>query len=259
MRTRRKKLKLLFRRAIVCVCCAGIIYSIALGTAAMVSGIRRQTNSERQPASIAEDSTAKAGPMSKTESASSAQASFNGALFIGDSRTEGLQNYDGLSGAQYYAIKGLMVSTVYTKPAVNSGGEKVTIMQALQKNKFDRIYVMLGVNELGWDNTKTFVNDYSKMIDDIKRYQPQAKIFVQSILPVSEKKSESDKIYNNDKIASYNSEIQKIASEQNVNYLQVNTAVCDSTGGLPAEASSDGVHLNRKYCKIWCDYLRAHI
>ena len=35
-------------------------------------------------------------------------------------------------------------------------------------------------------------------------------------------------------------------------------AVADSSGYLPAEASTDGVHLNKEYCGKWLDYLKNH-
>lgn len=263
MRTRRKKIRLFIRRTIVCICGAGILYLLTAGAAVIVNGVSmkiRPQDEQAAPSAAGQVVSMQDAEAQRSAPAPSSQPeNFDGALFIGDSRTEGLENYNGLKGAQYYAVKGLMVNTVYTKPAVESDGERVTVMQALQRNRFSRVYVMLGVNELGWDNTDIFIKDYTKMIKDIKQYQPQAKIFLQSILPVSKKKSASDKIYNNDKIASYNAEIEKIADNENVYYLKVNTAVSNGSGYLPEEASSDGIHLNQKYCKIWCDYLRTHI
>lgn len=184
---------------------------------------------------------------------------FDDAVFIGDSRTEGLANYDGLGDAVYYAHKGLTVSTVSTEPVVRIDGQKVAIMQALRKKHFAKIYLMLGVNELGWSSSQTFVEKYASLVDQLKKDQPDAQIYLQSILPVSAKKSESGTVYTNEKIVSYNQAIQKIAGQKKVRYLAVNTAVSDSAGCLPADASTDGVHLNAAYCGKWCAYLRSHI
>lgn len=183
---------------------------------------------------------------------------FDDAVFIGDSRTEGLRNYDGLGNATYYAIKGLMVNTAFTKPAVNLNGRKITVADALKENKFGKVYIMLGVNELGWSSFQTFINDYSKLIDHIKNNQPNSKIIIQSILPVSKKKSQSDRIYNKKNIDHYNTEIKKLAQSKGVNYLEVNKAVSDSEGFLPPNSSNDGIHLNNIYCKKWCEYLKDH-
>ena len=36
------------------------------------------------------------------------------------------------------------------------------------------------------------------------------------------------------------------------------TAFADESGALPADASNDGVHLNKSYCVQWLDYLKTH-
>lgn len=183
---------------------------------------------------------------------------FDDAVFIGDSRTEGLRNFDGLGNATYYAVKGLMVNTAFTKPAVNLKGKKVSVTNALKEKKFGKVYVMLGLNELGWSSFQTFIQDYEKLIDEIKKDQPNSKIYIQSILPVSKEKAKSDSVFTNNNINRYNEEIKKLAQRKGANYLEVNKAVSDSDGNLPGDASNDGIHLNSIYCKKWCEYLKAH-
>jgi len=197
---------------------------------------------------------------SQSESSLSSDASenwFADALFIGDSRTEGLRNYGGLEGATYYALKGLMVNTVYTRCEISVNGTKKTVMQAQAAHPFGKIYIMLGVNELGWSSTQAFVDDYTKMVQDIKKTHPDAKIYLQAIFPVSAKKSAGSSIYTNDKIASYNHIIESIAKNEHVIFLDTTEAVSQN-GVLPDDASTDGVHLNFKYCAKWCEYLKTH-
>lgn len=211
------------------------------------------------PASSAPASSA--APLAPWPAAGTAAPSgwFRDAVFIGDSRTEGLQNYDGLDGATYYAVKGLMVDTVYTKEAIREGSSKLTVMQALQRNRFRKVYVMLGVNELGWSSFATFIGDYGRMIDDIRKYEPGSEVYLQAILPVTAGKSASDSVYNNGRIKNSNDAIKKLAAAKQVTFLPVNEAVQDITGALPAEATVDGVHLNAAYSRKWCEYLKQHI
>lgn len=289
---RKRRVKLFIRRTVICIVLAGILYVIGLGAAASIGKINsmlpktEQTGSSgggsppssasstgRKPAeSVQSDNSGQKSTESARSDGSSRQSSaesaeteskantsigyFHDAVLIGDSRTEGLRNYDGLDGATYYAAKGLMVNTAFTKPVIEVGGRRLTVVQALQKRKFGKVYIMFGVNELGWSSSE-FIKDYGKLIDAVKKAQPKAEIFVQSIFPVSEKKSSSDKVYNNRNIASYNKQIQEMAKKKGVKYLAVNTAVSDSAGNLPADASVDGVHLNREYCAKWCGFLKA--
>ena len=184
---------------------------------------------------------------------------FDDAVFIGDSRTQGFIIYNGLSNATAYMDKGLKVDTAFTRADIEVNGVKMSAMDALSQNTtFKKVYVMLGVNELGWAYSDIFIEKYGELVDKIKEIKPDAEIYIQSILPVSEKKSNSDKIYNMEKINEYNGLIQKMAEEKKVYYLNVAEAVADGSGYLPDEASTDGVHLNKEYCAKWLDYLKNH-
>ena len=183
---------------------------------------------------------------------------FNDAVFIGDSRTEGFIISNSLSNVTALTAKGLMVDTVFTRPVVNVNGKKVTIANALSSVNFNKVYIMLGVNELGWAYSDLFIEKYSEIIDYVRSINPNAQIYVQSILPVSYEKSSRDKIYNNNNINKYNELIKKMTKDKQVYYLDVYEAVSDDDGNLPQEASPDGVHLKKEYCQIWYEYLKTH-
>lgn len=180
---------------------------------------------------------------------------YSDAAFIGDSRTEALKTYGLLKNATYYTYKGLKVDTVFTEACIDEGGTKMTVMDAISLHQYNRIYISLGVNELGWVSTDIFIEDYGKIIDTLKETQPNATIYVQAILSVSQKKSEQDKIYNNPRINEFNALLEQMAADKGVVYLPVNTAVMDETGSLPVGASTDGVHPNIDYCRKWVAYL----
>lgn len=272
MRQSYRRRRLLLRRTIVCLCMGAVLVGSVAGTMAAVRGIEEKLaeSARTKPASSA---VSEAGTVFSSSTVSVVRALgnspgnkpaaddgkwFDDAVFLGDSRTEGLRNYDGLGNATYYAVKGLMVNTVYTKQALLEGKNQ-TVMQALRSRKFGKVYIMLGINELGWSSMQMFADGYRKVVKDVKKAQPSAKIYLQSILPVSEKKSAQDPIYNNTKIGKYNQAISDIARENGVVFLRVGEAVQDSSGALPISASSDGIHLNAQYCGKWCDYLKTHI
>lgn len=187
-----------------------------------------------------------------------ADSYFDDAAFIGDSRTQGLQLYTGLPNATFYATQGLMVDTFFSKKFVKAGGGKITIPDAMRNQTFKKVYIMLGVNELGWVYEKVFIQKYGEVVDKVKELQPDAKVYVQSILPVTKAKSDGDAIYNNTKISRYNELIEQMCREKGVTYLHVADAVGLDNGALPAGSATDGVHLNREYCYKWLDYLKTH-
>lgn len=229
-----------------------------------VSEAAPETASEAvsETASAADTSAAVSGEPGDSSAADSAEPAepgdYSDAAFIGDSRTEALKTYGLLNGATYYTYKGLKVDTVFTEPCIDEGGTKMTVMDAISRHQYQRIYISLGVNELGWVSTDIFIEDYGKIIDTLKETQPGATIYVQAILPVSAKKSEQDSIYNNPRINEFNTLIEQMAKDKGATFLAVNTAVMDETGALPDGASTDGVHPNIDYCRKWTAYLNAN-
>lgn len=183
----------------------------------------------------------------------------NNVAFIGDSRTQAFLMYAGLNEVIDYTNVGLMVDTAVTKKFVKADkGEKVTILEDMAKRNIDTVYIMLGVNELGWRYSNIFIDKYGKLIDLIRQINPNCEILVQSIIPLTKTKSDNDDIYKNEKVKEYNDLLKEMAKEKNVKYIDVASVLSNNNGDLPEEASSDGVHLNKEYCIKWLDYLKKN-
>jgi lysophospholipase L1-like esterase len=184
---------------------------------------------------------------------------FSDALFIGDSRTQGLLLYSNLGNASYYAARGLTVEQVFKKAVVDSGDGKLTVSDALDRRAFGKVYLMFGLNELGWNSAEKFIEQYGLVLDRVRETQPDAVVYVQAIMPVSAWKSEKDPVHNNPNIDRFNAMIVRLAEEKNAIFLNVGDGVAGANGALPDEASSDGIHLSKRYCIKWEEYLRAHV
>lgn len=184
---------------------------------------------------------------------------FDDAVFLGDSRTEDFILYTGLDNADSITHIGMAVDTVFSEANIQRNGTTMTAIDALKQDpSFSKVYIMLGVNELGWYVTDIFIEYYEKIIDTIREINPDAKIYIQGIIPVSAEKSASDKVYNNDRIERFNGLIRDMAQRKEVYFVNVAESVVDSTGCIPADAASDGVHLNKEYCLKWLEYLKTH-
>lgn len=183
---------------------------------------------------------------------------FNDAVFIGDSRTEGFCMYTDIANAKIYAHKGLTVDTVFTEPVININGSNMPIVEALRQTSFQKVYIMLGLNEIGWAYSSIFVEKYENLVDEIKNINPNATIYLQSILPVSNEVSSTHDYIKNERINEYNRFIAQIANEKNVCYLNVAESVVSSSGALPDDAAVDGIHLKKEYCQKWFEYLKNH-
>ena len=184
---------------------------------------------------------------------------FDGAVFLGDSRTEGLFLYSGLKTGHFYTAVGATVESVFSKKNFETeSGEKVPLLDAVAEQDCDKIYIMLGINELGWSKVKTFHDQYAKLIDRVREDHPEAKIVLQSIPPVSAKQEAKKTYVNNDRISDYNEVIRTLAEEKECYFLDVAARLSDGNGLLPKDLNFDGIHLNPAGCKVWLNYLRTH-
>lgn len=183
---------------------------------------------------------------------------FDDAVFIGDSLTEELILTTSLSNTTVYAYKGLMVDTAFTKAVIRQGGQKVSVMDALAATDFAKVYIMFGINETGWVYSNIFQEKYGAIIDRIREINPDAVIYIQSILPVSQSVSSTHSYITNDRIDEYNGLLRQLAEEKQVYYVDVRQAVMGEDGALPEDAAPDGIHPVRAYCEQWLSYLQEH-
>ncbi len=182
---------------------------------------------------------------------------FLNALFIGDSRTVGIRKYSGIQGPDFFATTGLSVYEMFTEKT-DAGGLTDTDLQTLLAQKtYDRIFIMLGINELGY-NFDTTVQTYGEAVATLRQLQPQAYIHVQANMHVSKNKSDSDKLYNNTNINALNEALSALADGEMVFFLDVNPVFDDEHGCLKDGLTWDGVHLLGKHYAAWADWLREN-
>jgi len=186
---------------------------------------------------------------------------FSDAVFIGDSRTVGMFEYGGLEEtAAFYASTGLTVYKMFDSEIVPVPGEKkkITVEEALQANSFKKIYLMIGINEMGTGTVESFIEKYREVVAHLQELQPDAIIYLQGIIKVTEERSAQGDYINNEGIVARNEGIAGIADNEKIFYLDVNPLVCDESGGMIPDYTFDGVHLKARYIGIWKDYLKTH-
>lgn len=180
---------------------------------------------------------------------------FDDALFIGDSRTVGLRDYTDLSEhADFYCETSLTIYKVMEENFKGLG----TIEEALGAKDYGKIYIMVGINELGRGTTEDFMAKYTEVVDRLHELEPEAKIIIQGIMRVSGEKSESDAIFNNSNINARNRAIATLADNETIFYIDVNEVVCDEEGNLNGDYTFDQIHLLGVYDDLWKQFLLSH-
>lgn len=180
---------------------------------------------------------------------------FDDALFIGDSRTVGLRDYTDLSEhADFYCETSLTIQKILEEDFPGLG----TVEEALSNKEYGKIYIMLGINELGVGTTEDFIEKYSEVIAFLHETEPEAKIFIQGIMRVTGKKHNSDAIFNNNNINARNNAIATLADNEQIFYIDVNEVVCDEEGNLNTDYTYDQLHLLGMYNDLWKQFLLSH-
>ncbi len=186
---------------------------------------------------------------------------FADAAFVGDSRTDGFLLYSGIGTGENLTSNGLSIFRLADRKALTIGEERYTLLEALALKEYGKVYISLGINELGYNDDNGFYRSYCGAIDEIRRVQPNAVIYIQGLIPLNEAQytAATGRDYlKNDHLRVYNDLLRQAAEEKRVVYLDLYSEFVDENGSLPEEDSRDGVHLKKDACQRWLAYLKTH-
>lgn len=187
---------------------------------------------------------------------------FDKTVFIGDSRTEGLLLYSGVANLNGFCYKGLSLDKLKTDRSitVKDRSGRFTCYEAIEITKYGSYYIMFGINELGWSDFDIFIEYFNQLIDKIISVNPRAVIYVESILPVTKSKSQSNSVFTKENVDTLNQRLLDMCSSRgDVIYLDIASSVSDEEGYLKDEWTVDGVHCTADACKKIIEYIRYHV
>lgn len=166
---------------------------------------------------------------------------FNGDVFVGDSISDGLAYYDFIDSSNVIAKLGFTL--------LKAENEVDKIASLKPKN----IYILFGANDMDAKlSSEMFTQRYEKLIKGIKAKSPNSKIYVQSILPVSDKAVKSKPYLNSARINEFNNALKKMAKKENINYVNIASVFKDSNTDLH---EGDGIHFKYQFYILWLNYL----
>ncbi|MBQ4068076.1 MAG: hypothetical protein IJC76_02375 [Lachnospiraceae bacterium] len=171
---------------------------------------------------------------------------FAGDCFIGDSRTQGLFNTSQIITADFLCSVGQNISDVRSD-------EKT--LNHLKTKKYRNVYIEFGINEMGWSDLDKFERCYEEFVNIVKQYQPNAKIYVQGVIPVTKTKSDSNQTYAPHRVSAFDERIKSVAKKTGAIYLDIAIGICGESRVLPEDVAPDGVHMGKYYNDKWLDYI----
>ncbi|MBO4562802.1 MAG: hypothetical protein J5772_04240 [Clostridia bacterium] len=204
-----------------------------------------------EPTAVPTESSATATPLPTGTEPD--QSVFDDAAFVGNSIFEGLYRFGIITHGDFFTKVGLNVNTVYTDTTATG---TVPIIDELSAKDYGKVYLLLGQNELGWPSYTTFIQKYSDLLDAVWERQPGARIFIVALPPVTKEYSDgSTNGVNISNITRMNGMLEDLAQRRGATFIEIPDELYDSAGYLPDDASSDGIHLNLKYDRIWADHI----
>jgi lysophospholipase L1-like esterase len=200
----------------------------------------------------------KPAPRGLAESPAVTDDFFDDAAFFGNSLVDGLRIYGGLKSGDFFAATSASVINVeLTKNARLSTGEECTLFQALTEKQYGKIYVLLGINEIGFE-PDYFIQLYSALLGRIAEAEPGAELYIMSLTPVTKSTSDTSSVFSLARIRAYNEALFSLAEQSGYKFLDLECALSDAFGYLPDADSTDGIHLVADKYVQWADVLRTH-
>lgn len=188
---------------------------------------------------------------------------FDDVVFLGDSRTEGLQLFGGLAHGTYYWARGMTVFRVddpqYAQFKVN--GADYTMIGALKQKQYKAVYIMVGVNELGYP-ADSYETGLAAFVDKVVEAQPNAVVYLQIMPPINDalaRKNGLADCINNANLSAFNAALIRVAKEKRVVLLNTAEVYTDEDGQLQADIAADGCHFTSGGYPRWIEYLRCHV
>ncbi|MHB9027720.1 MAG: GDSL-type esterase/lipase family protein [Candidatus Latescibacterota bacterium] len=167
--------------------------------------------------------------------------------FLGDSITDGCE-WAELTGNKKCTNRGISSDTAWG--VLNRIGE-------VTEGKPAKVFLMIGTNDLSRDKNHFEVRDkIGEIIDAIRLQSPKTKIYIQSVLPVIDGRVPR---YENRNIDALNQELEKLAAEKKVVFINLNPLFKDSNGQLKKEFTEDGLHLKGAAYRLWLEQIKPYL
>lgn len=184
---------------------------------------------------------------------------FSDAVFIGDSRMEGFRNASGITQGTFLTGVGLSINDM-DKQIISTADGNISVYQGLSGRQYKKIYLMLGTNDLGFYPWDQFQPTFEKAIKQFHALQPDAVIYICSVIYVEESKIAKGFEYdNNQNVQTINQYILSTCEDLWYSYyLNLNEIFSDGNHALISGASADGIHLEPEYCTQMLTYLKSH-
>ncbi|WP_279150260.1 SGNH/GDSL hydrolase family protein [Muribaculum intestinale] len=135
-------------------------------------------------------------------------------------------------------------------------------LDAILKGSPAKIFLLIGINDVDRGaSAGTIVERIGMIVDKIRKDSPSTKIYIQSVLPVSD----HYKMFNGHTsrwqvVPEINKGLVRLAADRGVKYIDLYSHFIDNTTGkMNIEYTNDGLHLLGKGYKKWVGIVKPYV
>ena len=179
---------------------------------------------------------------------------FDDALFIGDSITCALYNYNlvfgGLDNANIIYSNGFScLRSAEKKYQMPFKGRMVNMGEAISQYAPGKIFLLFAMNDVG-EPVENLRAAWNRLLDYVQQHS-DADIYIQSGTPIYDETGS----FTNENMLELNEMLRDICIERGHTYVDITGGLTDEEGKLKKELHLDYVHFNNDGCQIWIDTL----
>ncbi len=141
------------------------------------------------------------------------------------------------------------------------------VLNRLQVSIFDlkpqKVVLMIGTNDVDGGKSEDYIiNNYIKIVEQIKNELPTVELYCMSIIPQNEVFGASSGLNiteNNQKIQRINARIKALSDEKGAIFVDIYYALLGENDSLDTSYSDDGLHLNASGFTVWADIVKPYL
>lgn len=131
--------------------------------------------------------------------------------------------------------------------------DRVKMIKAVRPKS---IFIMAGTNDLFNCSEEQYVERYTNLLNAIRDSIPQARVVIESVLPMNHSIKVEAPSHN--KIVSANNAIKDLASSYGYDFLNLYDLYVED-GELPVSLTSDGIHLYPQAYDRWVEAIKPFL
>lgn len=149
------------------------------------------------------------------------------------------------------------------KSIINLGlpGDTMTGMlnrvSMLTKANPSKVFIMAGTNDLVHISLEKYEQRYIKLLDAVRDSIPNAKIYIQSVIPSNHSMRKTTAP--NSKVQEANKIAERLCQEYGITFVNIYDAYIDDKNELKKDFTRDGIHLHPQSYDKWADIIKPYI